>query len=115
MTDKEQKEYNKLSPHGKKYYDRDVEDFPNRSHSQHMMKAKVGEMLDKPTEPGINPVEIIKLALKQAKKWLEDFCDISNSVLCILDDAISALGDAILDGIVWVGDKIANILSRIFD
>ena len=54
MTYEERQDYDKLSANGKKAYDRDVEDHPNRSHSQHLAKAKLSDVIDVNIDKGKN-------------------------------------------------------------
>lgn len=116
MTYEARQAYDKLSPKGKKAYDRDVEDNPNRSHSQHMAKAKLVDVIDIGIDKGkdIDETTVLEDILKEAKEWLEEIGGISMAVLSALDDAISELGRAIGNGIRWIGNKIGDFFDWIF-
>lgn len=116
MTYEERQDYDKLSASGKKAYDRDVEDHPNRSHSQHLAKAKLSDVIDVNIDKGKNVDEtsVLKDILTEAKEWLVEIGGISLSVLSALDDAISELGRAIGNGIRWIGNKLGDLFDWIF-
>lgn len=116
MTDKERQDYYELTSNGRKAYDRDVEDHPNRSHSQHMAKAKLAEVIDIKIDKGedIDETTVLEDILTEAKEWLETIGGISIAVLSALDDAISELGRAIGNGIRWIGNKIGDFFDWIF-
>lgn len=116
MTDSERNEYNALSYSGRRAYDRAKNDHPTWSHSQLLMFAKVNGDIEIAVEGGkdITLGDVLLDILKEAKSWLEDFADISWTVLNALDEAISSLGRALADGARWVGNRIGDFLDWLF-
>lgn len=116
MTDSETRDYNALSYGERRAYDRAKNDHPYWSHSQLMMYAKVNGGIEETVEGGgdVTKTDVLQEILKQAKSWLEDFADISWTVLNALDEAISDLGRALANGARWVGNKIGDFLDWLF-
>lgn len=116
MTYEEQQIYNKLTPAGKRAFDRDKQDYPGRSFSQHLAKAKILADIDRTIDVGgdIEKTDVLKDVLTQAKKWLMEIGGISVAILSALDDAISKLGKAIGEGIRWIGNKLGDLFDWIF-
>ena len=123
MTEKERQDYNELTHDGKEAYDRDVQKHPEHSHSQHLFKAKMEDLINKQVDKGDKDIiddngnpdpGILKDMLEEASEWLKAIGGISLAVLSALDDAISELGRAIGNGIRWIGNKIGDFFDWIF-
>lgn len=123
MTEKERQDYNKLTHEGKEAYDKDVQKHPERSHSQHLLAAKMWDIINIQVDKGNTNVigdngnpdpGILKAMLEEASEWLKAIGGISLAVLSALDDAISELGRAIGNGIRWIGNKIGDFFDWIF-
>lgn len=111
MTQQELREYNKLTPEGKVFYDQYMKMHPAASHGQAMTYAKICTGIEIPTGP-INIKEIVKAAIRKAREWLRtEVPRIFEQVRATIDNLLNRLATAVLD--TW--DAIKRWLSIMFD
>lgn len=114
MTQKEQEEYDKLTPELQQDYNYIRSKHPNWGHNQIIAKVTMGPTIDDLLngggikEPiGTDP-EIMKLIFEGAKRTLINLGIAIDAVFEALDAAISTLTDLIWQGVKYIGNKLKD-------
>ncbi|MDE5629391.1 MAG: hypothetical protein K2I69_07505 [Muribaculaceae bacterium] len=117
MTDKEREDYNNLKPSLREDYDYEKKKHPNWSHAQIMAKIAIGESLGETVEKGggtidatelENDPKMLKEVLEGAKRVLIEAGVFIYAVFDVLDSAISLLGNMVMCGVKYVGNKLSE-------
>lgn len=117
MTDKEKEEYNNLSLSLQEDYDYEKKKHPNWSHVQIMAKIAIGESLGKTVEEGGGTIDVTELendpkllkeVLVGATRVLIEAGIFISAVFDVLDSAISLLGNLVMSGVKYVGNKLSD-------
>lgn len=117
MTEAERQQYNNLSSSLREDYDYEKKKHPNWSHAQIMAKIAIGESLGKTVEEGGGTIDatglgndpkLLKEVLEGAKRVLIEADVFISAVFDVLDSAISLLGNLVMSGIRYVGNKLSD-------
>lgn len=117
MTQKEQEEYNKLTPNQKADYEHKKNQFPEWSHhkiytsiiiSDTVLKKLDGDDGTKDATTLINEPDFLKDIFEGAKTTLEGLGVIADTVFAALDAAIDTLSNLIWQGVKYVGNKLKD-------
>ena len=115
MTAEEREEYNRLPKADQEEYDHLSRKHPNWSHTQIMAKVafnhKTDDMIEKKKggkDPDPDDPSVLAEILKGAKEFLIGVGIFIADVFEVIDDALTALGDLIADGISYIGNKLKD-------
>ena len=114
MTQKEQEDYDKLTPELQQDYNYIRSKYPNWGHNQIMTKMSMEPTIidllnkNKITKPIDEDPEILKLVFEGAKKTLINLGIAIDAVFEALDAAISTLTDLIWQGVKYIGNKLKD-------
>lgn len=111
MTYEEQQQYNSLSDKAREEYDWQKQRNPSWTHKQIMTRFAVDEQIKKLFNDGIINVDptdptLLSEILEGAKNFLKDAGIFIAEVFTAIDNALDVLGDLIVSGISYVGDKL---------
>jgi len=114
MTTEEREKYNRLPKADQEEYDHLLRKHPNWDHKQIMAKVafnrKADDMIEKKGGEDINPDDpsVLEEILKGAKEFLIGVGIFIEDVFEVIDDALTALGDLIADGVSYIGNKLKD-------
>lgn len=118
MTNEQQQQYDSLPYSGREEYDWVKSRHPSWSHQQIMTKVAISISIEDPDEgilgkrgqTDINPKEpkIMEAILKGARNFLTGAGIFISEVFSAIDDALDTLGDLIVSGASYVGNKLKD-------